>query len=153
MYTSPAAPADSREAARRLIEALPQPLPSDESRRADAVLAALQTSRLLDDNSVGISQAVADAARDGLTSLAHLLDEDAPDHGAGDLLLLLLADHNLFIAHPAPAPGSLRCRVRDAGTALLHLSLWHTDDQLLLLSDAMNAHAEQARAASTRETV
>ena len=141
-------PADSRAAARRLIEALPRPLPRNEAHRANAVQAALLTSGLLDSSDMGNSPAVADAARDGLTSLAHLLDEDAPGHGAGQLLLLLLAERDAFTPHPAPDADQLRAR--DAATALLHLALWHTDDPLRLLGAAMQGHAEETRSCTKR---
>lgn len=145
MQTSPA---DSRAAARRLIKALPRPLPRNEARRADAVQAALLTSGLLDNSDLGNSPAVAAATRDGLTSLAHLLDEDAPGHGAGQLLLLLLAERDAFTPHPAPDTAQLRAR--DAATALLHLAQWHvSDDPLRLLGGALEVHAEETRGSST----
>ncbi|MFI5867153.1 hypothetical protein [Streptomyces sp. NPDC051546] len=143
----PTSPADSRADARRLIEALPRPLPRDEARRANAVQSALLASGLLDSNDLGNSPAVAAATRDGLTSLAHLLDEDAPGHGAGQLLLLLLAERNAFTPHPAP--DTLQRHARDAATALLHLAQWHvSDDPLRLLANALQVHAEEARDSS-----
>ncbi|MFI9771863.1 hypothetical protein ACIHJG_34115 [Streptomyces sp. NPDC052415] len=133
--------------ARSLIEALPRPLPQDEARRADAVQAALLTSGLIDSSDLGNSSAVAAATRDGLTSLAHLLDQDAPGHGAGRLLLLLLAERNAFTPHPAPDTAQLRAR--DAATALLCLAQWHvSDDPLRLLGGALEVHAEEARDSS-----
>ncbi|MFE5407193.1 hypothetical protein ACFQ9Z_39205 [Streptomyces sp. NPDC056580] len=135
-------PADSRAAARRLIAALPRPLPHDEARRADAVQTALLASGLLDSSDLGNSPAVQAAARDGFTSLTHLLDKDAPGHGAGQLLLLLLAEREAFNPHPAPDEDQLRAR--DAATALLHLALWHTDDLMHLLGGALQVHAEEA---------
>jgi hypothetical protein len=138
----PTSPANSRADARRLIEALPR----DEARRADAVQGALLASELLDSNDLGNSPAVAAAIRDGLTSLAHLLDEDAPGHGTGQLLLLLLAERNAFTPHPAP--DTLQRHACDAATALLHLALWHTDDPLRLLANALQVHAEEARDSS-----
>ncbi|MEV0966946.1 hypothetical protein AB0J25_31040 [Streptomyces sp. NPDC049910] len=142
----PTSPANSRADARRLIKALPRPLPRDEARRANAVQGALLASGLLDSNDLGNSPAVAAATRDGLTSLAHLLDENAPGHGAGQLLLLLLAERNAFTLHPAP--DTLQRHARDAATALLHLALWHTDDPLRLLANALQVHAEEARDSS-----
>ncbi|KNE78791.1 hypothetical protein AB0B04_18910 [Streptomyces xinghaiensis] len=136
-------PADSRTDARHLIEALPSPLPRDEARRADVVQAGLLASGLMDSNDLGNSPAVAAAARDGLTSLAHLLDEADPGHGAGRLLLLLLAEREAFTPHPAPEEDELRAR--DAATALLHLALWHTEDPLRLLGTALQVHAEEAQ--------
>ncbi|MEV6683391.1 hypothetical protein AB0N09_42055 [Streptomyces erythrochromogenes] len=135
-------PADSRTAARRLIEALPRPLPRNDGRRADAVQAALLASGLLDRRDLGNSRAVAAATRDGLTILAHLLDENAPGHGAGQLLLLLLAERDGFTPHPAPDEAQLRAR--DTATGLLHLALWHTDNELRLVSAALQVHAEEA---------
>ncbi|MCQ1577252.1 hypothetical protein [Streptomyces parvus] len=137
-------PTDSRATARKLIEALPRPLPQDEAHRADAVQAALLTSGLLDSSDLGNSSAVAAAIRDGLTSLAHLLDQDAPGHGAGRLLLLLLAERDAFTPHPAPDMAQLRAR--DAATVLLFLAQWHvSDDPLRLLGGALEVHAEEAR--------
>ncbi|MFF1678764.1 hypothetical protein ACFVYG_22325 [Streptomyces sp. NPDC058256] len=140
-------PADACADARQLIEVLPRPLPRDEARRADAVQATLLASGLLDSSNLGNSPAVAAAARDGLTSLAHLLDEAAPGHGAGQLLLLLLAGRDAFTPHPAPDEDQLRAR--DTATALLHLVLWHTDDPLRLLGAALQVHAEETRDSST----
>ena len=137
-------PTDSRATARSLIEALPRPLPQDEARRADVVQAALLTSGLLDHSDLGHSPAVAAAIRDGLTSLAHLLDEHAPGHGAGRLLLLLLAERDAFT--PYPAPDTAQLRARDTATALLCLAQWHvSDDPLRLLGCALEVHAEEAR--------
>ncbi|MEV6401217.1 hypothetical protein AB0M39_41660 [Streptomyces sp. NPDC051907] len=133
---APAGPRDGRE-----------PLPSRaEARRADAVQAGLLASRLLDGNDPGDSPAFA-AVRDGLTSLAHLLDDPAPGRGAGQLLLLLLAERETFTL--CPAPDADRLRVRDAAAALLHHSLWHTDEPLRLLGAALKAHAEEAHSSST----
>ncbi|MEU6293074.1 hypothetical protein K388_07159 [Streptomyces sp. KhCrAH-43] len=143
----PTSPADSRADAQRLIEALPRPLPRDDARRADAVQAALLASGLLDRSDLGNSPAVAAATRDGLTCLAHLLDEGAPGHGAGQLLLLLLAERDAFTPHPAP--DTLQLQARDAATALLHLALWHTDDLLRLLGGALQVHAEEVSDSST----
>ncbi|MFF8478682.1 hypothetical protein [Streptomyces sp. NPDC015414] len=140
-------PVDSRAAARRLIAALPRPLPHDETRRADAVQAALLASGLLDSSDLGNSPAVQAAARDGLTTLTHLLDKDAPGYGAGQLLLVLLAEPEAFAPHPAPDEDQLRAR--DAATALLHLALWHTDDPLHLLDSALQVHAPRKRATTT----
>ncbi|WP_331732047.1 hypothetical protein OG613_47350 (plasmid) [Streptomyces sp. NBC_00015] len=140
-------PADSRAYARHLIKGLPRPLPQDEARRANAVQAGLLASGLLDSNDLGNSPAVAAAARDGLTSLAHLLDEAAPEHGAGQLLLLVLAKREGFTPHPAPDED--QCRAREAATALLDLALWHTDDPLRLLGAALQVHAEETRNSST----
>ncbi|MFE1786075.1 hypothetical protein ACFW9F_26765 [Streptomyces sp. NPDC059506] len=143
----PTSPADSRADARRLIEALP-PLPRDEARRADAVQGALLASGLLDSSELGYSPAVVAATRDGLTCLAHLLDEDAPGHGAGQLLLLLLAERNAFTPHPAP--DTLQIRARDAAFALLHLTQWHvSDDPFRFLANALMVHAEEARDSGT----
>lgn len=136
-------PADSRTDARHLIEALPRPLPWDTARRADAVQAALLASGLMDRNDLGNSPAVAAAARDGLTSLVHLLDEADPGHGAGQLLLLLLAGREAFTLHPTPDADQLRAR--DAAAALLDLALWHTDDPLRLLGGALQVYAEEAQ--------
>ncbi|MGW3390538.1 hypothetical protein [Streptomyces cinereoruber] len=141
-------PTGSHATALSLIEALPRPLPQDEARRADAVQAALLTSGLLDSTDLGNSPAVAAATRDGLTSLAHLLDKDVPGHGAGRLLLLLLAERNAFTPHPAPVTAELGAR--DAATALLHLAQWHvSDDPLRLLGGALDVHAEEARDSDT----
>ncbi|MGY3056132.1 hypothetical protein ACVWZD_000376 [Streptomyces sp. TE3672] len=134
--------AESRADAQRLIKALPWPLPNNEARRADAVLAGLRASGLLDNTVRGSSPAVAAAARDGLTSLAHLLDEAAPGHGAGRLLLLLLAEREAFTPHPVPDEHQIRAR--DAAAALLHLALWHTDDPFRLLAASMRVHAKEA---------
>ncbi|MFF7117408.1 hypothetical protein ACFY91_34570 [Streptomyces albogriseolus] len=137
-----------RATAQSLIEALPRLLPQDEARCADAVQAALLTSGLLDSADLGNSPAVAAATRDGLTCLAHLLDKDAPGHGAGRLLLLLLAERAGFTPHPSPDTAQLR--VRDAATALLCLAQWHfSDDPLRLLGGALEVHAEEARDSST----
>ncbi|MEV4868545.1 hypothetical protein [Streptomyces syringium] len=60
----PTSPADSCADARRLIEALPRPLPQGEARCADAVQGALLASGLLDSSDLGSSPAVAAATRD-----------------------------------------------------------------------------------------
>ncbi|MCM2430917.1 hypothetical protein [Streptomyces sp. RKAG337] len=136
-------PAHSRAAAHRLIGALPMPLPQDEVRFADAVQAALLDSELLNTDDVGNSPAVAAATRDGLTSLAHLLDAPTGGHGAGRLLVLLLAERDGFT--PYPAPDKFQLRVRQAATALLNLALWHTDHPIQLLGGALQVHAEEVR--------
>ena len=134
---------ESRAAAQRLLAALPKRLPTDEERSADVVQAALLDSGLLAGADLGSSPAVAAAARHGLTSLAHLLDTLTGGYGAGQLVLLVLAEREGFTPHPAPDPVQLRARA--AATALLNLSLWHTDDPIRLLYAAMQAHAEEAR--------
>ncbi|MGW3928729.1 hypothetical protein ACWECC_11565 [Streptomyces microflavus] len=141
-------PADSRADAQHLIEALPRPLPQDEGRRADAVQAGLLASGLLDRNDLGNSPAVASAVRDGLTSLAHLLDEAESGRGAGQLLLLLLAEREAFV--PYPAPDHDQVRIRDAATALLDLALWHEDDLLRLIGGALQVHADEAHSSTRR---
>ncbi|WP_327391539.1 hypothetical protein OG728_39395 (plasmid) [Streptomyces microflavus] len=136
-------PADSRAVAKRLLESLRRQLPTTDAGRADAAHRALRTSGLLDSSNLS-SSAVAAAVRDGLTSLAHLLDEDAPGHGAGQLLLLVLAETEAFTPHPAPSKHQIIAR--EAAAALLTLALWHTDDDpQLLLGPALRAHAEEAR--------
>ncbi|WP_234322538.1 hypothetical protein [Streptomyces sp. NRRL S-350] len=139
-------PADSRADAQRLINALAAPLPRDDARRADAVQSALLDSGLLNRDDLGSSPAVAAAARDGLTSLAHLLDARVQGQGGGRLLLLLLAERERFTPHPAPDEVELRIRV--AASALLHLGLWHVDDTLRLLGSALQVHSEEARDAA-----
>lgn len=134
--------ADSRAGAQRLIDSLPVPPPRDDGRRADAVQSALLDSGLLNPDDLGNSPAVAAAARDGLTSLAHLLDARAQGQGGGRLLLLLLAEREGFTPHPAPDEAELR--IRGAASALLHLALWHVDDPLRLLGGALEVHAEEA---------
>ncbi|MGW6202153.1 hypothetical protein ACWF9B_00640 [Streptomyces sp. NPDC055089] len=136
-------PTASRANARHLIEALPRPLPRDEEHRAEAVQTALLTSGLLDSSDLGNSAAVAAAVRDGLTSLAHLLDEAPSGHGAGQLLVLLLAEREAFTPHPAPTEDQLQAR--GAANALLHLAMWHADDELPLIASALQVHAEEAR--------
>lgn len=139
-------PADSRADAQRLIDALADPLPQGEARRADAVQTALLESGLLSRDDLGNSAAVAAAVRDGLTSLAHLLDARVQGQGGGRLLLLLLAQRERFTPHPAPDMAELR--VRGAADALLHLSMWHVDDTLRLLGAALQVHAEEAHDAA-----
>ncbi|MEU6405398.1 hypothetical protein [Streptomyces sp. NPDC046985] len=139
-------PADSRADAQRLIEALAGPLPRDERGRAGAVQAGLLRSGLLDKNDLG-TPAVVSATRDGLTSLAHLLDEAAPGHGAGHLLLLLFAERAQFTPHPVPEAWQLRAR--DAAIALLDHALRHAEDPLRLLGAALEVHAEERRECST----
>ncbi|MFE9428992.1 hypothetical protein ACFYNO_39285 [Kitasatospora sp. NPDC006697] len=138
--------ADSRADAQRLIDALPVPLPQDDARRADAVQSALLDSGLLSRDDLGNSPAVAAATRDGLTSLAHLLDARVQGQGGGRLLLLLLAQRERFTPHPTPDKAELR--VRGAADALLHLGMWHVDDTLRLLGGALQVHAEEARNAA-----
>lgn len=133
--------ADSRAGAQRLIDSLPVPLPRDDGRRADAVQSALLDSGLLDPDDLGNSPAVAAAARDGLTSLAHLLDARVQGQGGGRLLLLLLAEREGFTPHPVPDEAELR--IWGAASALLHLALWHVDDPLRLLGGALEVHAEE----------
>ncbi|MFF8431015.1 hypothetical protein ACF07Y_38960 [Streptomyces sp. NPDC016566] len=135
-------PAASRAIAQRLIAALPRPLPRYEPRTADAVQAALLASGLLDSSDLGNSRTVQAAIRDGLTCLAHLLDEPAQGHGAGQLLLLLLAVREQFTPHPAPDEALLRAQ--DVAAALLDLAEWHTDDDPLdLLGSALQVHAKE----------
>jgi hypothetical protein len=135
--------ADSRDAARLLIQALPQPLPKNEAQRADAVLAGLLASGLLDNTGLGHSPSVAAAIRDGFTCLAHLLDEINPGHGDGQVVLLLLSDRYSFIY---PAPDADQARARDTATALLDLARRHTDHPMLILGAALQAHAEESAA-------
>ncbi|MFJ5951385.1 hypothetical protein [Streptomyces noursei] len=142
-------PADSRAAARRLIEALPRPLPRDEARRADVVQAALLASGLLNSSDLGDSPAVATATLHGLACLTHLMDEAALGHGAGQLLLLLAERDSFPLPHPAPDAAQIR--VRDAATALLHLAQWHCHDPLRLLGAVLQVHSVEARDASTRQ--
>ncbi|MGY3677288.1 hypothetical protein [Streptomyces sp. TE33382] len=139
-------PADSRADAQRLIKALAAPLPLDDGRRANAVQSALLDSGLLNRDDLGSSPAVAAAARDGLTSLAHLLDARLQGQGGGRLLLLLLAERERFTPHPVPDEAELR--IRGAASALLHLGLWHVDDTLRLLGGALQVHSEEARNAA-----
>ncbi|WP_327378678.1 hypothetical protein OG393_32710 (plasmid) [Streptomyces sp. NBC_01216] len=139
-------PADSRADAQRLIDALAAPLPRDDARRADAVQSALLDSGLLNRDDLGSSPAIAAAARDGLTSLAHLLDARVRGQGGGRLLLLLLAERERFTPHPMPDEAELR--IRGAASALLHLALWHVDDTLRLLGGALQVQAEEARDAA-----
>ncbi|MFJ9574685.1 hypothetical protein [Streptomyces bacillaris] len=138
-------PADSRADAKRLIEALASPLPRDERGRASAVQGALLRSGLLDKNDLSIP-AVVSASRDGLTSLAHLLDEAAPGHGAGQLLLLLFAERAQFAPHPVPEAWQLRAR--DTAIALLDHAQRHSEDPLRLLGTALEVHAEERRESS-----
>lgn len=133
-------PANSRVDAQRLVEALAGPLPQDERGRAGAVQAGLLRSGLLDKNDLG-TPAVVSATRDGLTSLAHLLDEAASGHGAGQLLLLLLAERAQFTPHPVPEAWQLRAR--DTAITLLDHALWHAEDPLRLIGAALEVHAEE----------
>ncbi|MFB7865592.1 hypothetical protein [Streptomyces sp. NPDC056069] len=144
-------PADSRADAQRLINALSAPLPRDDARRADAVQSALLDSGLLNRADLGSSPAVAAAARDGLTSLAHLLDARVQGQGGGRLLLLLLAERERFTPHPAPDEAELR--IRGAASALLDLGLWHVDDTLRLLGGALQVHSEEARDGAGGDTL
>ncbi len=100
--------AQTPPAARRLIEARPRSLSQDEARRADAVRAALLAGGLLNSNYLGNSLVVAAATRDGLTSLAHVLDEARPGRGAGQLLL--------FAERDAFTPFAIYAACRPAGT-------------------------------------
>ncbi|MFZ3492221.1 hypothetical protein ACODT5_03090 [Streptomyces sp. 5.8] len=136
-------PADSRADAQRFINALPNSWPQDESRRADAVQAALLDSGLLDSADLGNTLGVVAAARDGLASLAHLLDAGTSGHGAGRLLLLLLTERARFTAEPEP--DDVELSVREGATALLDLAQWHMADPFQLLGPALEVHAEEAR--------
>jgi hypothetical protein len=144
-YCTMRTPAESRAYAQRLIRALAGPLPRDERGRADAVQSGLLLSGLLGMSDLG-PRAVVSATRDGLTSLAHLLDDADPGHGAGQLLLLLFAERAAFTPHPVPEAWQLQ--VRDTAIALLDHALWHAEDPLRLLGAALEVHAEEQRETS-----
>ncbi|MGW4890760.1 hypothetical protein ACWEQL_00600 [Kitasatospora sp. NPDC004240] len=142
-------PAEHRSAARRLLAALPDPLPRQEPKVADAVARALWDAHLLTAGPLTSVNAFV-ASRDGFTSLAHLLDESTGGHGAGRLLLLVTADRENFA--PYPRPSREEARVRDACGALLTFLQWHCDDPDHVLGTAMRFHAEQAACAAVTVT-
>src|SRR5579884_1058459 len=118
-------PAEHCAAARRLLTALPERLPRQEERVADAVARALWDSGLLTPGPLTSSNAFV-AARDAFTCLAHHLDEKNAGHGAGRLVLLVIADREDFA--PYPRPSLEEFKVRDAATALLTFLQWHCED-------------------------
>lgn len=142
-------PAEHCAAARRLLTALPERLLRQEERVADAVARALWDSGLLTPGPLTSSNAFV-AARDAFTCLAHHLDEKNAGHGAGRLVLLVIADREDFA--PYPRPSLEEFKVRDAATALLTFLQWHCEDPDHVLGVALRFHSEQAARAAVAVT-